>query len=98
MSIIGLKLKKELEGSPTLDIEETKVEKKSIATTRSFESDISSLEDLIERITTYSVVASKKLRNQKSECNMICVFIRSNPFKNNNERYHYSNRITTIFY
>ena len=90
MSIIGLKLKKELEGSPTLDIEETKIEKKSIATTRSFESDISSLEDLIERITTYSVVASKKLRNQKSECNMICVFIRSNPFKNNNERYHYS--------
>ena len=90
MSIIGLKLKKELEGYPTLDIEETKNDKKSIATTRSFESDISSLEDLVERITTYSVVASKKLRNQKSECNMICVFIRSNPFKNSNERYHYS--------
>ncbi len=49
-----------------------------------------SLDDLIERITTFSVVASKKLRRQNSECNMICVFIRSNPFKNNNERYHYS--------
>ena len=90
MSIVGLKLKKELEGIPTLEIEETKIEKKSIATTRSFESDISSIEDLIERITTYSVVASKKLRSQKSECNMICVFIRSNPFKNNNQRYHFS--------
>jgi len=90
MSIVGLKLKKELEGITTLEIEETKIEKKSIATTRSFESDISSIEDLIERITTYSVVASKKLRSQKSECNMICVFIRSNPFKNNNQRYHFS--------
>ena len=90
MSIIGLKLKKELEGVPTLDIEEGKVDKKSIATTRSFESEISSLDDLIERITTFSVVASKKLRRQNSECNMVCVFIRSNPFKQDSERYHFS--------
>ena len=90
MSIIGLKLKKELEGIPTLDIEEGKVDKKSIATTRSFESDISSLNDLIERITTFSVVASKKLRRQNSECNMISVFIRSNPFKKDSGRSHFS--------
>ena len=90
MSIIGLKLKKELEGIPTLDIEEGKVDKKSIATTRSFESDISSLNDLIERITTFSVVAAKKLRRQNSECNMISVFIRSNPFKQNDDKYHFS--------
>ena len=90
MSIIGLKLKKELEGIPTLDIEEGKVDKKSIATTRSFESDISSLNDLIERITTFSVVASKKLRRQNSECNMISVFIRSNPFKKDSKKSHFS--------
>ena len=90
MSIIGLKLKKELEGIPTLNIEEGKVDKKSIATTRSFESEISSLDDLIERITTFSVVASKKLRRQNSECNMISVFIRSNPFKKDSERSHFS--------
>ncbi len=90
MSIIGLKLKKELEGNPTLDIEEGKIDKKSIATTRSFETEISSLDDLTERITTFSVVASKKLRRQNSECSMICVYIRSNPFKQKGERYHYS--------
>ena len=90
MSIIGLKLKKELEGIATLDIEESKADKKSIATTRSFESEISSLDGLVERITTFSVVASKKLRKQDSECNMICVFIRSNPFKKDNEKYHFS--------
>jgi len=90
MSIIGLKLKKELEGIPTLDIEEGKIDKKSIATTRSFESEISSLNDLIERITTFSVVASKKLRRQNSECNMVSVFIRSNPFKQKGDRYHFS--------
>ena len=90
MSIIGLKLKKELEGTPTLDIVEGKVDKKSIATTRSFEAEISTLDDLVERITTFSVVAAKKLRRQNSECNMICVFIRSNPFKQDSERYHFS--------
>ncbi|MBC8396326.1 MAG: Y-family DNA polymerase [Flavobacteriales bacterium] len=90
MSIVGLKLKKELEGIPTLNIEEGKIDKKSIATTRSFESEISSLNDLIERITTFSVVAAKKLRRQNSECNMISVFIRSNPFKQNDDKYHFS--------
>jgi len=90
MSIIGLKLKKELEGIPTLNIEEGRIDKKSIATTRSFESEISSLNDLIERITTFSVVAAKKLRRQNSECNMISVFIRSNPFKQNDDKYHFS--------
>ena len=90
MSIIGLKLKKELEGIPTLNIEEGRIDKKSIATTRSFESEISSLNDLIERITTFSVVAAKKLRRQNSECNMISVFIRSNPFKKNDDKYHFS--------
>ena len=90
MSIIGLKLKKELEGIPTLNIEEGKIDKKSIATTRSFESEISSLNDLIERITTFSVVAAKKLRRQNSECNMISIFIRSNPFKQNDDKYHFS--------
>jgi len=90
MSIIGLKLKKELEGIPTLNIEEGRIDKKSIATTRSFESEISSLNDLIERITTFSVVAAKKLRRQNSECNMISIFIRSNPFKQNDDKYHFS--------
>ena len=90
MSIIGLKLKKELEGISTLDIIEEKNNKKSIATTRSFEAEISSIDDLIERITTFTVVASKKLRIQNSECNMISVYIRSNPFKENNDKYHFS--------
>ena len=90
MSIIGLKLKKELEGISTLDIIEEKNNKKSIATTRSFEAEISSIDDLIERITTFAVVASKKLRIQNSECNMISVYIRSNPFKENNDKYHFS--------
>ena len=90
MSILGLKLKKELEGVPTLDIVEEKNNKKSIATTRSFEAEISSIDDLIERITTFAVVASKKLRTQNSECNMIYVYIRSNPFKENNDNYHFS--------
>jgi len=90
MSIIGLKLKKELEGISTLDIIEEKNNKKSIATTRSFETEISSIDDLIERITTFAVVASKKLRTQNSECNMISVYIRSNPFKENNDKYHFS--------
>ena len=40
MSVVGLRLKKELEGKSILDLEEVRSPKKAIATTRSFEGTI----------------------------------------------------------
>lgn len=78
-SIVVLRLKKELEGKPTLFLEQPQ-NKKSIATTRSFKKDISNLEALEERIATFAVHCGEKLRKQHSSCRMISVFLRSNPF------------------
>ena len=80
MSIVGLRLKKELEGESVLDLEEVK-NKKNIATTRSFEKDYKKYEDVKERVITFSVTCAQKLREQKMTCNALMIFIYTNKFR-----------------
>jgi DNA polymerase V len=81
LSIVELKLKKDLEGIPTLKIEVV-ADKKSIATTRSFEKDYTNYNDIKERISTFAVSCAEKLRKQKSNCNALIIFLRTNSNKN----------------
>jgi DNA polymerase V len=87
MSVVGLRLKKELEGESVLSLEESRSPKKAIATTRSFEKNITDFEDLKERVSTFSICCSEKLRNQKSNCNSIYVFVKSNRYQKNKLQY-----------
>ncbi|MDC0553804.1 Y-family DNA polymerase [Flavobacteriaceae bacterium] len=87
MSVIGLRLKKELEGKSVLSLEENRSPKKAIATTRSFEKNLTCFEDLKERISTFSICCSEKLRSQKSNCNSIYVFVKSNRHQKNKLQY-----------
>jgi len=91
MSIIELRLKRDLMGIPTLylSIEQPK---KSIATTRSFERNLLKIEDLTERVTTFAVSCSEKIRKQNSCCNEVRVFIQTNFHRKELEQY--SNSIT----
>lgn len=77
MSIIGIRLKKDLLGIPTLALEDIQP-RKNIATTRSFEKSLSKLEAISERVSTFSVICAEKLRKQKSACQSIQVFIQTN--------------------
>ena len=86
MSVVGLRLKMDLLGLPTLDLEDIKP-KKNIATTRSFERDLTKLEDIRERIVTFSVSCAEKLRRQHSSCNALCVFIRTNSHRQELQQY-----------
>ena len=87
MSVVGLRLKKELEGESVLSLEESRSPKKAIATTRSFEKNITHFEGLKERVSTFSICCSEKLRNQKSNCNSIYVFVKSNKHQKNKLQY-----------
>lgn len=77
MAIVGLRLKHDLQGIPTLDLEETKI-KKNIATTRSFETNYTEYEQLAERISTFASSCAEKLRKQNSCCSSLMVFIHTN--------------------
>lgn len=86
MSVVGLRLKHELEGKPTLDMESVK-DKKNIATTRSFDKNYTELEQLRERVTTFAVTCAEKLRRQKSCCNSLLIFLHTNGFRSDLPQY-----------
>lgn len=86
MSIVGLRLKRELMGLNAIEKEATKP-KKNIATTRSFEKMYTTFDELKERIATFSVTGAQKLRKQKSCCRQIMVFLHTNGFRKDLSQY-----------
>lgn len=96
MAVVGLRLKHELQGKPTLDLEQPK-SKKMIATTRSFEKPFTKLEDISERVSTFTASCSEKLRKQNSHCNMIMVFVHTNYFRKDQPQYSRNIIINTDF-
>lgn len=96
MSVVGLRLKRELEGKPTLDLEEVK-DKKAIATTRSFEKSYRTKEEIAERVATFTAHCAEKLRKQQSQCNMVMVFVNTNRFSPDEPQYSRSIVIKTDY-
>lgn len=80
MTVVGLRLKKELEGISILDLEEI-TNKKSMSVTRSFPEMLTSYEDLSERVSNFAVLGAERLRRQKSNASMLSVFVQSNRFR-----------------
>lgn len=95
-SIIGLRLKKELQGISVLELEETS-NKKSIATTRSFDITYTDKEYIKERISTFAASCAEKLRKQQSTCTLVTVFIYTNRFQKEQPQYYKSINITLPF-
>ncbi len=86
MSIVGLRLQKELQGTPCLSMEEIQP-KQNIAVTRSFEKNIKDYGLIRERVSTFAVTCAEKLRNQNSCCNTMMVFVLTNPFRRDLPQY-----------
>jgi len=91
-SITEWKLKKDLEGIPTIEFE-IKQTKRSIATTRSFEQTYSDIENITERISTFAACCAEKLRAQKTSCHMIIVLLSSDRHKRDVAQYNASKTI-----
>ncbi len=92
MTITGLRLQKDLKGIPFIEMEEEE-KKKSISTTRSFHTDIDTLDELKERLTAYTTAAAEKLRAQNSLCKEMNLFVETDRFKETEEYYYKSIRL-----
>lgn len=90
-SVVGLRLKKELCGESVLGLDEIK-NKKAIATTRSFEHNLTEFSDIAERVATFTSSCAQKLRTEKTYCTIIYVFLRTN--RHQNEKTQYNNGIS----
>jgi len=86
MSITAWKLKKDLEGIAKIKLDQP-VNKRAIATTRSFEYTYSDIGNIKERISTFATSCAEKLRKQSSSCHMILVVLSSNRHKKNTEQH-----------
>ncbi|MFD2822683.1 Y-family DNA polymerase [Lacinutrix iliipiscaria] len=95
-SVTEARLKRDLEGVPTLQLEEQKT-KKAIATTRSFEYTFSDLNNIKERISTFATSCAEKLRKQGSSCHVIIVILSSDRHKKDLEQHRGSTMVSLPF-
>lgn len=94
--VVGLRLKRDLEGIPNIGPEDIKP-KKTIANTRSFEKMMTTKKELRERVATFSVTCAESLRKQHSNTSLIGVFLQTNSFRPDLPQYNPYLAIATDF-
>jgi DNA polymerase V len=87
MSVVGLRLIAELKGTPAVQWDFDPPPKKNICTSRSFGRLLSCKEEIAEAVSNYTANCALKLRQQKSCCKMMNVFIQTNPMKTEQRQY-----------
>ena len=93
VNINGQRTWRELNGKPCIDIETITPDKKQICTSRSFSKEITEIDTLINAVSSFSTIVSRKLREQKSYAVSISVFIHTNAFRTDQEQYLKSSHI-----
>ncbi len=93
MKVNGLRMVKELKGIPCYELELTSSRKKNICTSRSFGMEVKELKDLKEAVANHATMCAMKLRKEKSLATSILVFIKTNPFKNEDFQYNNAQKI-----
>ncbi|KAA3436717.1 Y-family DNA polymerase [Rufibacter hautae] len=93
MTIVGVRLLKELRGESCLELEEVAPSKKGICTSRSFGKKADSFEVLQEATASYAAKCAKKLRRQKSCERLVTVFVTTNRFSENDRQYSNSKTV-----
>lgn len=93
MGILGIRMKKELLGEAqyTMSVPEPK---KMISTTRTFDTGHAEYDYVHERVSTFASECARKLREQKSCCRHVTVFIMTDRFKLNQVQYSDSFTVT----
>ena len=81
MSIVGLKMVKELRGINCFTLETPWKQKQSICTSRTFGKEVYYFSQLAQAISTYAAMCSAKLRKEGSCASIVTIFIYTNPFK-----------------
>jgi len=93
MGIHGIRMINELKGIRQLELDSPSP-KKSIAVTRSFMEMLTKKEDVRERVETFGMYCSERLRKQNTCCKMVTVFVQTNRFRKDLPEYR--NAITQI--
>ncbi len=96
MTITGVRLQKELNGVPMLKTDVTE-KHKSISNTRTFEKDYKTFDEVKERVVTFTTLSAQKLRQQRSLCRGLIVFIETSRYREYENFYANSAHVTLPF-
>ncbi|MBN2655880.1 MAG: Y-family DNA polymerase [Spirochaetales bacterium] len=87
LTMVGLRTKWELEGKPSIDMEQAPPPKKGILSSKSFSYPVTDLLDLMEAAADYGTTATGKLRKQKSVCRYVNISLSTNYFRQGDRQY-----------
>lgn len=87
LTIVGLRIQKELKEEECLSLESIR-DKKQIISSRSFGQPVYELDEIKESVASHISQAAEKLREQDSICSSIMVYIHTNRFKNTPQYYN----------
>lgn len=86
-SVVLERTVRELNGESCIELEEIPPTKKQIVCSRSFGEKVTQFELLREAVCEYATRATEKLRKEQQQAKVMTVFIRTSPFKDNEQQY-----------
>ena len=95
LSINGIHIQRELKGEICYELKTNQERKKSISTTRSFSKETKNYNLIKEAVSNFANNCALKLRNEKSCCSKVTVFLMTNFYKPNTKQHH--PKITLFF-
>ncbi len=95
MTVVGLRLKHELQGISCLSLSEVHEPKKEIGTAKSFGTLLSDYELIKEACCSYVEYCAGKLRRQDSVASAILIHLETNSFRTQDEQY-YNRTVVTL--
>jgi DNA polymerase V len=87
MTVTGERTWLELHGESCVDMEMVEPERQQICTSRAFPSQIYTLSELEEFVSSFASIDAAKLRQQKGCAQSLMVGIQTNPFREDDEQY-----------
>ena len=88
MTIMGLRMQRELKGDSCFGIDVYPSRKKYIRTSRSFGMKVKSLQTIQESIVSHAARCAEKLRMENSCARYVSVILRTNPFSKSQDYYY----------
>jgi DNA polymerase V len=78
LTVTGLRIQKELQGFPCIDLETDVPAKKNVGTTRTFRDPLTTKAELGEALADFAARCGEKLRQQKSSAAILTAYIQTN--------------------
>lgn len=89
-SVVLARTVQELNGIPCIELEDANTPRQQIMVSRSFGATVTALADLSESVASFTTRAAEKLRHDGSVAASLCVYVRTNPFKEDDPQYQSS--------